>query len=234
MKAIILAGGKGLRLRQIIEDIPKPMADIGGKPFLEYLVLFLKKWGITDIIIAVGFKKEAIKPYFATGKKWGVNITYSVEREPLGTAGALKRAIIGTSGKQFIVLNGDSFLDIDFNKLIYFHKQKKSLVTLSLLKVKDAARYGRVKINSSSQIIEFSEKCRKGKGLINGGVYLMERDVVKFIPEGNVSLENQVLPLITGRGLYGLLTDGFFVDIGLPEDYFKLSCSPKQIISVVS
>ena len=125
MNAVILAGGFGLRLRDAIGDVPKPMACINGKPFLEYLIMQLSKWHLKDVIIAAGYKNEVISSYFGDGHRWGVNIGYSKETEPLGTGGALKKAASLFKDDDFIAMNGDSFLDLNFSQFISFHKNRR-------------------------------------------------------------------------------------------------------------
>lgn len=230
MKAIILAGGKGKRLREIIKDVPKPMAPVGGRPFLEFLILQLFRYNIKDIVLSVGYKAEAIKSYFDNGKKWGVNIIYSEEYEPLGTGGAVRKASELIEDDEFIVMNGDSFLDMDLGRFIACHREKKASATIGLAYVDDTGRYGRVETGKTGKITGFTEKGIKGPGYINGGVYLFSRKVMNNAPDGNVSLEEDVFPVLLGHGLYGMEVKGFFKDIGIPEDYRSL-CNDKDIFA---
>src|SRR3990172_9726350 len=147
MKAIILGGGKGTRLKSFISDIPKPMAPVADRPFLEYLILQLKRWAIHDIVLSVGYKKEGIMSYFSTGSRWDVNITYLEEEIPLGTGGAIREAVKNINEPDIIVMNGDSFFNADFKELINFHYVKDSITTLALQKRNDASRCGRVIID---------------------------------------------------------------------------------------
>jgi len=156
MKAIILAGGFGTRLKEILKDTPKPMALVLGKPFLEHQIRFLKEQGITDIIIAVHHMSDKIKSYFGNGLRFGVDITYSEEETPLGTAGAIKKAQKYLDDT-FLVINGDSYSDIDLSKLLEFHKSKNSKFTLALTKTKEAEHYGSI-ILDGSKILDFREK----------------------------------------------------------------------------
>jgi D-glycero-alpha-D-manno-heptose 1-phosphate guanylyltransferase len=229
MKSIILAGGEGIRLKEVIKDIPKPMAPIYGKPFLELLISQLKKWGIKDIILSIGYKKEVIRTYFMDGKKWGVNIEYSEEDQPLGTGGAIKNAANWLDEDNFVVMNGDSILNIDFSKLISFHKNYAALATIGLAYVENTFRYGRIKTKETNEIFDFSEKGIQGKGFINGGVYVFNKEILKIIPEGKSSLEKDILSKIILQGIYGFKTNGFFIDIGIPEDYFYLQ---KNILDI--
>jgi len=221
MKAIILAGGLGNRLRDAVKDLPKPMAPVGGKPFLEYLLLQLKRWGITDIILSVGYRKETIQSYFEDGRSWGIQIRYSEENEPLGTGGALKQSLALNDDSRFIVMNGDSFFNISFLDLIQYHAGKPGLISMALAFVKDRSRYGGVEINDNDgSIHSFQKDGLASPGLINSGVYIVTRTIIKYIPDGPVSLEGHVLPLVKNdRLLYGKEYDAFFFDIGIPKDY---------------
>jgi len=229
MKAVILAGGKGTRLRQVVKDLPKPMAMISGRPFLEYLILQLAKVGITDIILSLGYKKEAVKSYFGSGKPWKVNIGYCEERTPLGTGGALKKAAGLINSREFLVMNGDSCLDLNFNRLISFHHRHKAICSIVLATVADTSRYARVKVNKANEVSSFREKKSGGSGLINGGVYVFDRGIVDYIPGGRVSLEYQVLPRLIGRGLRAMVVKGFFIDIGVPEAFSGLNNKPQRL-----
>lgn len=231
MKAIILAGGQGQRLRSVVNEVPKPMAKVAGRPFLEYLIRQLVNARIREIIISIGYKGYAIKRYFGNGSDWGAKIRYSPEASPLGTAGALKRAARLIKENRFFVMNGDSFFDLSFGKMISFHKRKKANATICLNKVQDTKRYGKVEINNTGEIISFKEKVSQGSGLINTGIYLIERAVLQNIPKGRVSLENDILPQYVHHGLYGIVERGFFIDIGLPKDYLALCKNTKSLTS---
>jgi len=223
MKAVILAGGLGTRLRGVLGDLPKPMAPIGGKPFLEYLVRQLCRLGIRDIIFATGYKGEAIASHFAGGAAWGARISYSAEKTPLGTGGAVREAMGTSESDRYLVLNGDSFFDLDFASLLDFHHRKNALASIALRQLPDTGRYGRVEISPDGDITSFREKEAGGAGLINSGVYLFERGILSRFPAGPFSLEGEVLPKLIGNGLYGMIQQGFFIDIGIPEDYFRIS-----------
>jgi len=234
MKAIILAGGLGLRLREILKDIPKPMAPVAGRPFLEYLILQLIRWNIKEIILSVGYMGNIIKSYFSNGEKWGVKISYSPEKKPLGTGGALRMAAQKINDAQFLVMNGDSFFDIDFNALIHFHRKNNALATMGLICIDDASRYGRVETNRNGKVVSFVEKGIKGKGAVNGGIYIFNHEIVDVIPSGKVSLETEVLPVLIGQSLYGMMVRSFFVDIGIPKDYLNLCKNSEKLIYIVN
>ncbi|MFC1489028.1 nucleotidyltransferase family protein [Thermodesulfobacteriota bacterium] len=233
MKAIILAGGIGHRLRETVKRVPKPMAPVGDKPFLEYLVLQLAKWKIKEIIFSIGYKRDIIKTYFGNGEKWGVQIKYSEEDIPLGTGGGLREAALFMDDDCFIVMNGDSFFEVDISRSINLHKEKNAIATLGLLRVDDTSRFGSVGIDKNGEILSFSEKGRGGSGLINGGVYIFNREIIENIPPGKVSLENDILPSLVKKGLYGVVAKGFFVDIGTPEDYLNLCKNPGELNSAI-
>lgn len=223
MQTLILAGGFGTRLRNIVKDYPKSMAVVNNKPFLEYLVLQLKKHSIIDIILSIGYLGKKIKEYFKDGTKWGVNIKYSEEDRSLGTGGALRLAQRIIKEDNFLVLNGHSYLDIDFGKLIKFHENKRAIATIALVAVDNPKRYGLVEIADDGQIIEFVEKEKNsGLNLINGGVYVFSREIFDFVPEGKVSLEKDIFPKMINHRFYGVKSKAYFIDMGTPEDYRRV------------
>jgi len=232
MKAIILAGGEGKRLRSVINDVPKPMAPINEKPFLEYLILQLRKQNLKDIIISTGYKGSIIKNYFQDGGNWDINIEYSEEDKPLGTGGALRKAGELIDDEQFIAMNGDSFFDIEFKQLISFHEEKQAVVTISLAYAETIERYGQVEIGNDGEITKFIEKGNSvSSGYINGGIYILTRELINKIPFGQVSLETEVLPNLINRGLFGMKSKSFFVDIGKPEEYQRICKEPVLLYS---
>jgi NDP-sugar pyrophosphorylase family protein len=232
MKAIILAGGEGKRLRSVINDIPKPMAPVKGIPFLEYLILQLKKQNIKDIIISTGYKGSIIKSYFQNGNNWEINIEYSEEEKPLGTGGALRKAGELIDEEQFIVMNGDSFFDIEFKQLISFHEDKQAVATIGLAYVETIERYGQVEIGNDGEITKFIEKGNSDStGYINGGIYLLTSKLINKIPLGQVSLETEVFPNIINEGLFGVKLKRFFIDIGKPEEYQRICKEPVNLYS---
>ncbi len=223
MQALILAGGLGTRLQEMLSDYPKPMALISGRPFLEYLILQLKRYNLTEIVLCIGYLAEKIKEYFQDGTKWGVKIEYSEEKEPLGTGGAIKLADNLIKNDNFLVLNGDSYLDIKFNELIEFHKLEEALATLALVEINKPDRYGLVEIDKDYHITSFIEKGAVSKSnLINGGIYIFHKKIFNFIPEGRVSLEKDIFPKLIGKRFYGKPHRAYFIDIGVPEDYKKI------------
>ena len=202
MQAILLAGGLGTRLRSVVSDRPKPMALIGEKPFMEYVVHELSRHGITDIIFAVGYKGSMVEEYFGDGSGFAapdgtpITVHYAYEEELLGTAGAIKNAGRFVTEDSFFVLNADTFYQIDYSRLVL----------------------------TNGRLTGFNEKTAQAKpGTINGGVYLMKRALLDEIPAGKVSLENEMIPkwLSEGRPLGGFVNDGYFIDIGIPEAYYQ-------------
>jgi NDP-sugar pyrophosphorylase family protein len=208
------------------------MLRIHDKPFLEYLIIKLKTLSFRDVILLTGYRGQQIMEYFGKGRHWGVSIRYSNEMQPKGTAGAIKYAenLIDGSEGDFLVLNGDSFLDYDYRKLIEFHKTSKSILTMALTKVKDTGRYGSVTINNRKEIVSFSEKnTHSGSKLINAGVYVMNKSVLTQIPTDKpCSLERDIFPKLIGNRCYGVPVEGYFIDIGTPESYQKATKEFKE------
>jgi len=225
LKAAILAGGLGARLRSVVSDSPKPMAVVGGKPFLVYLLEWLRKQGIHEVVLCVGYRWQDIHAVLGDGASLNMRLQYSVENAPLGTGGALKNAQIFLQDT-FLALNGDSFVDIDLKKLVEFHRRKESIATLALTHVTDTGAYGAVDLNDQGKIRNFTEKQGPGApaGWVNAGVYVLEPDVLSLIPGGKpVSLEQDVFPELVKRNypIYGFCVKGYFIDIGTPEAYFQ-------------
>ena len=233
MEAIILAGGKGTRLKDVVRNIPKPMAPINGKPFLEYLLIQLARWNIRDIVLSVGYKYEIIQDYFQDGKRWHAHIRYSVENSPLGTGGAIRESARLINDDNFLVMNGDSYFDLDFDVFRTFHLSKKSLLSLTLAVRNDTGRYGRVTVDNSGKVTGFEEKSSDSPGLINSGIYLFNRNILSTFPSGNASLERDVLPPLVIKELHALQHGGFFIDIGIPEDYLFLNSHYSTLLSII-
>jgi D-glycero-alpha-D-manno-heptose 1-phosphate guanylyltransferase len=222
MEAIILAGGLGTRLQSVLKDVPKPMADIHGKPFLWYLLVFLQKGGVTKVILSVGYKQAFIKEYFKDSFL-GMKIVYSSEDTPLGTGGAIKKALAFTTEKEVLVLNGDTFFNFNLVELYEKHNSQSSKITLGLKPMQNFDRYGSVEV-TDSVVTMFEEKKFKDHGLINAGAYLMDRDIFSTLDVGEetFSFEKDYLEKYLSRlKPAAYLCDGYFVDIGIPEDYEK-------------
>ncbi|MBK9733069.1 MAG: nucleotidyltransferase family protein [Chitinophagaceae bacterium] len=218
--AIILAGGFGTRLQTVVKDRPKPMADINGKPFLQHLLDFLILQGINNCILSVGFKWETIRDYF--GEKYlSVDLSYCVEESPLGTGGAILKAVQSVNVEEFFVFNGDTFFAIDLNTFYLAYKEKNGLLSLALKKMSDFDRYGVVITDKAGKVSSFEEKKYYSSGNINGGVYLLNRKLFEHLefPE-NFSFEKDLMEkYCTALSFYGVTFDDYFIDIGIPEDY---------------
>lgn len=224
MQAILLAGGLGTRLQSVVNDRPKPMADVCGKPFMEYLILELKKHGITHIIMAVGYKGNMVEAYFQNGKNLGVSIEYSYETVQLGTAGAIKNAEKYILEDEFFVLNADTFYQAAYEEVMKLYNVRDLDMAMVLREVPDISRYGSVRVDDQI-ITKFNEKTsEKRAGLINGGIYLMKKEVLNIIPkQKKCSLESEIIPkmLEAGKHLGAIVNNGYFIDIGIPEDYYR-------------
>ena len=226
MRVLILAGGLGTRLQALVPDRPKPMAEVAGKPFLAYQVEQLRAQGFTELVLCLGHRAGQIQGHFGDGGRWGVSIAYSNEPELWGTAGAIKNARAWIE-EPFLVLNGDSYLEVDLPALVEFHRKERAAEartqgTLAALAVEEAGAYGTLKLDGQGRIRRFREKAGGGPGWINGGVYVLEPDVLDLIPgDRAVSLERETFPLILERGgcLHGYPVQGFFADIGTPAGY---------------
>ena len=223
MKIILLAGGLGTRLKETLRDIPKPMAPINSKPFLEYQFMRFRTQGFSEFILSIGHQGEIIRDYFGNGHRLGLAIRYTVETDLLGTGGALKLAEPIIDSEDFLLANGDTYLEADLRAALRFHEEKEALGTILLVYRNDTGRYGRVHLDDRARIVSFTEKSLNGyAGYINAGIYIFRKDLFRYIPENRVcSLEREILPSLIGEGLYGFPVEGYFIDIGIPEDYEK-------------
>ena len=223
MKAFILAGGFGRRLAHTVKDVPKPMAPVSGRPFLDYLVAQLAAQDIRHIVLLTGYKDYVLREHFKDGSAFGVRIDYSHETEPLGTGGAVRRALAGFCGRgeDVLVLNGDSFFDIPIQYFARFHLETARPITLALKYIEGANRYGTVNLRAGT-IESFQEKgAGTGTGIINAGIYMINSAAFEGLASPDpCSLENDVFPGFASSGaIAGVLFPGRFIDIGVPEDY---------------
>ncbi|RJQ48184.1 MAG: phosphohexose mutase [Gammaproteobacteria bacterium] len=225
MEAIILAGGVGSRLKAVVPDVPKPMAPINGRPFLEYLLNYWAGQGVSRFVLSVGYKCQIIEEYFSARHK-EAEVVYAVEEQPRGTGGGLLLALEGLRGSDsFLVMNGDTFFEVDLALMRRYHQDRRAEVTIALREVEANSRYASVEIDKDGKITAFDNRARtSGRALINGGVYLAERYAFAgMVPESNepVSIEDQLYPrmLVAGKRMYGFPSFGRFIDIGIPEDY---------------
>lgn len=221
-EAIILAGGLGTRLKNVIHNIPKPMAPINNKPFLEYQLNYLKSYGIRQVVISVGYKKEIIIGYFRNRFN-DIEIVYSIENKPLGTGGGIKKALKQISENSVFVLNGDTMCTVNLKELFSFHVKKKSSLTITLKQLEDNVRYGNVEIDDDNRIVEYSENKSSSDGYINSGVYLVNRNVFNSLKLPNVfSIETDCFAkFYKTKNFFGFIYSGLFIDIGIPEDYYR-------------
>ncbi len=243
MEAIVLAGGLGTRLRDVVRDVPKPMALICGRPFLEHLLDYWIKQGIRSFILAVGYRHKMIQAHF--GDRYGqAKIKYSVEKKPLGTGGGLFQAVRHyKTGRNLLVLNGDTFFEVSLRDLKKFHDLRKADLTLALASHHGEDRYERIQLDPDGRIAGLKQRgCGTRAGWINGGVYLFRTSLIKaLIPPplsptcrqagppglrgrnggGYVSLENEILPRLIGssKKVFGFHASGRFIDIGTPASY---------------
>jgi D-glycero-alpha-D-manno-heptose 1-phosphate guanylyltransferase len=233
MEAIILAGGFGKRLRSVVPKLPKPMAPIGGRPFLTYLFDFWIAQGVDHFVLSVGYKHEIIQNEFGVRYK-RAKVDYSIERTPLGTGGGLllSREKLHSS-EPFFILNGDTFFDIKQNEILNYHSNNAADMTLSLFEVSHNSRYNLVQLDDNGFIRSLEKPTKTSKSyLANGGVYLMEPDLLNEYqnhPPKKYSLEDELLPdlIKKKKRIAGFMSQGDFIDIGLPDDYHRA----KEILS---
>jgi NDP-sugar pyrophosphorylase family protein len=219
--AVVLAGGLGTRLRGVVADRPKVLAEVAGRPFLSYILDQLADAHITRVVLSTGYMAEQFADVIGHEYR-GIEVTYAHEEAPLGTGGAIKFAGGQATGGHLLVMNGDSYFDADLSAYIAWHLSGGQDVSLLLVDVPDASRYGTVRLNEESpRVAEFLEKRPQPvRGLINAGVYLLQRDMLEHIPPGPCSIERDVFPRwLNEFDVRAWTTDGAFIDIGIPEDY---------------
>lgn len=218
--AVILAGGLGTRLRSVVNDRPKVMAMIAGRPFLTRLLDQLIESGFQKSVLCTGYLADTIQKELGN-RYQNLELLYSVEETPLGTGGALRQACENSSGEKILVLNGDSYCDCNLADFIAAQIASSASAGMVLARVEDVARFGTVRINTESRVESFIEKGSNiGPGWINAGVYLLPASRILALPLGRiVSLEREVIPHIIADGLYGYQCSGSFIDIGIPDEY---------------
>lgn len=227
MKAIILVGGEGLRLRPLTCKIPKPMVPIVNRPFLEHMLKNLKKHNIDEVILAICYLPACLQRHFGDGSALEVRLNYTVEESPLGTGGAVKNAQ-QLLNDTFLVFNGDVFSDLDLTDMIKFHRKHKAKATIALTPVEDPTAYGVVETDNQSRVKRFVEKPsweRVTTNFINAGTYVLEPEVLELIPPGIFCmLERGLFPDLVERGIpfFGYRSNAYWIDIGNPKDYLKL------------
>lgn len=222
---MILAGGRGTRLAAATLTKPKPMLDISGKPFLEYLILYLHMVGITDVLLSIGYLGNQIRDHFGSGNRFGVRIDYIEEKTPLGTGGGLT---LGRDklASEFLVVNGDTIFDFDIADLYSLYHASNAYAAIALRSVNNVDRYGNVSLEGEL-IQSMAEKESTGKGLISAGTYIFSKKVIEDYAKMPCSIETDIFPaLITKQQLIGKSYDGYFIDIGVPS---SLEVSQSQI-----
>lgn len=220
-EAIILAGGLGTRLQGVVSDVPKPMAPVAGKPFLQYLLNYLAQYKINRVVLAVGYKHEIISGYFGNNYN-GIELEYAIEHEPMGTGGGILNALRYIDNQQSFLLNGDSFFEVDLTALFRHHNQTQAHITLSVKEMFNFERYGTVSLEGS-RVVSFNEKKAVRHGFINGGVYLIDKRTFSYksLPS-KFSFEKEILEEgIDVLSFESLISQGYFIDIGIPEDYAR-------------
>lgn len=227
MKAVILVGGEGTRLRPLTCNTPKAVVPVLNHPFLEHLLVYLKQHGITDIILAMGYNPEPIQKCLGDGAQLGIRLTYLVEQSPLGTAGAVKNAE-ALLDETFLVFNGDVLTEIDLTAMIQHHREIKPRVTIALTPVDNPSAYGVVETDARSMVRRFVEKPKPGQAttnMINAGIYILEPDVLSLIPPATrFMFEHSVFPQLISAGapVLGYPSDAYWIDIGTPEKYLQV------------
>jgi mannose-1-phosphate guanylyltransferase len=228
VQAIVLVGGEGTRLRPLTNDVPKPALTLVDRPFLAYMIEWLAAHGVTEVVLACGFLPDVLQEALGDGERAGVRLTYVVEPDRRGTAGAIRFAAdaLGDDlGERFLALNGDVLTDLDLTALMDAHRERAARATIALYPVEDSSAYGLVSVDGDGGVTEFAEKTGEPvPGEINAGAYFLERSVLDLIPPGRqVSIEREVFPRLTGDGLGALRLDGYWMDIGTPERYLQAS-----------
>ena len=224
--AVILAGGLGTRLRGTVPDLPKPMAPVNGRPFLEHQIDYWIGQGIGHFILSVGYRREVIMAQFGSSYQ-GARIDYAVEETPRGTGGGLLLAITKLNDRRpFLLLNGDTFFEVKLTELADFHVKSRSDWTFSLFRANEAERYMGMEVAADGRILSLSPATARPGRLANGGVYLVNPEILQpsaWEPGAKVSLEDEIMPALFAAGVrfYGHVFEGRFIDIGVPEDYLR-------------
>jgi D-glycero-alpha-D-manno-heptose 1-phosphate guanylyltransferase len=226
LTAIILAGGMGTRLRSVVPHVPKPMALVGDRPFIEYQMDYWIYQGVTQFILSLGYKKEVFLNHFGNQYR-SIPLIYAVEEEPLGTGGGLLHAAQDLK-HPFLVLNGDTFFEVELHKLLDFHQSHRSAWTFTVFRSEETSRYMGLTINKNNEILEFHSDLEGSERIVNGGAYLVDPSIIAATTHLNgqsLSLEDELLPILKHQGIkfFGYESAGNFLDIGLPEDYLKAS-----------
>lgn len=229
-ECIVLAGGLGTRLRSALPDTPKVMAPVAGHPFLYYVLKWLERNNVTRVILSLGYMSEEVTDW-CSRFQGAMELVYSIESEPLGTGGAIAEAIQKAVNDEVFIVNGDTFFNVDLDSMMKNHRNHDAELTLALKPMKSFDRYGTVIVDESLKITGFEEKGPHNKGLINGGVYVINRDCLNDLglPE-KFSFETDFLESYFNRiDMYGLVQDTYFIDIGIPDDYRRAQKELKDL-----
>ncbi len=224
MQAVILVGGEGTRLRPLTSTVPKPVVPLVDRPFIAYMLEWLRRHGVDDVVMSCGFLAAGVRNVLGDGAAYGIQLRYVEEPRPLGTGGAVKFAE-SLLDERFLMLNGDVLTDLDLSAQVAQHEASGARGTLALIGVEDPSAYGLVRLRDDSSVREFLEKPSPDQidtNLISAGAYVLERDVLDLIPSGQAcSIEREVFPRLVGDGLYGFVGDGYWLDIGTPDRYLQ-------------
>jgi mannose-1-phosphate guanylyltransferase len=224
MQALILVGGEGTRLRPLTSTVPKPVVPLVDRPFIAYMLEWLRGHGVTDVVMSCGFLASGVRNVLGDGSGLGIRLRYVEEPRPLGTGGAVKFAE-SLLDERFLMLNGDVLTDLDLSAQIEQHERTGARATLALIPVEDPSAYGLVRLREDRTVLEFLEKPSPDQidtDLISAGAYVLEREVLSLIPPDTVcSIEREVFPRLVGEGLYGYPGRGYWLDIGTPDRYLE-------------
>src|SRR3954451_5939793 len=224
MQAVILVGGEGTRLRPLTSTVPKPVVPLVDRPFIAYMLEWLERHGVDDVIMSCGFLATAVRNVLGDGSGYGIRLRFIEEPDPRGTAGALKYAE-ALLDERFLMLNGDVLTDLDLTAQIAQHERTGAVGTLALVPVEDPSAYGLVRTDDDQTVDAFVEKPTADSidtNLISAGAYVLERSVLDLIPpDRNVSIEREVWPRLVGAGLYAYAAPAYWLDIGTPERYLQ-------------
>jgi mannose-1-phosphate guanylyltransferase len=225
LQALILAGGEGTRLRPLTSTVPKPVVQLVNRPFISYMLEWLRSHDVDDVILSCGFMAEGVRSVLGDGAQLGIRLRYLEEPRPLGTGGALKFAE-ELLDERFFMLNGDVLTDLDLTEQLRQHERTGARGTLALVEVEDPSAYGLVRLEDDGAVREFVEKPNTEEidtNLVNAGAYILQREVLDIMPPAgtNVSIEREVFPQLVGRGLYGYAASGYWLDIGTPARYLQ-------------
>lgn len=217
LTVLVLCGGAGSRLRPATGDLPKALAPVGGRPFLHYLLWLLRSAGADGVVLCTGVGAPAVEEIGVRAAPAGLDVRISREPAPLGTGGAAHLALAATEADPLFIANGDTWVEASLRQMLEAHRRRGAAATMALVEVDDRARYGSVQMGAGGEVEGFGEKGDASAGWINGGLYLVNREVLLGeLPDGASSLERDLLPGLCNRGLYGFPVSGCFIDIGTP------------------